>query len=86
MAATLNRRAYEHAKELINDGKFVFDERDAWSEQQPSAQQENEFIRLNGFAAYGKWYLGTNGERPEDTKGRNVSTILRQSSSVFRLI
>jgi hypothetical protein len=27
MAVTLNRRAYEHA---INDGRFVFDERDVW--------------------------------------------------------
>jgi len=54
MAVTLNRRAYEHAKELINKGRFVFDERDAWSEHRPSAQQENEFIRLHGFAEYGK--------------------------------
>jgi len=42
MAVTLNRRAYEYAKELINQGKFVFDERDAWSEHQPSTQEENE--------------------------------------------
>ena len=69
MAVTLSRRAYEHARELINDGRFVFDERDAWSEHRPSAQQENEFIRLHGFAEYGKWYLGINDEKPEDTKG-----------------
>jgi hypothetical protein len=69
MAVTLNRRAYEHARELINDGRFVFDERDAWSEHRPSAQQENEFIRLHSFAEYGKWYLGINDEKPEDTKG-----------------
>ena len=69
MAVTLNRRAYEHAKELINEGRFVFDERDAWSEHRPSAQQENEFIRLHGFAEYGKWYLGINDEKPDATKG-----------------
>ena len=69
MAVTLSRRAYEHARELINDGRFVFDERDAWSEHRPSAQQENEFIRVHGFAEYGKWYLGINDEKPEDTKG-----------------
>jgi hypothetical protein len=67
MAVTLNRRAYEHA---INDGRFVFDERDVWSEHQPSAQQENDFIRLHGSAKYGKWYLGINDEKPEQTKGR----------------
>jgi hypothetical protein len=37
MAVTLNRRAYEHAKALIDEGRFVFDERDDWSEHQPSA-------------------------------------------------
>jgi hypothetical protein len=69
MAVTLNRSAFEHAKELINEGRFVFDERDAWSEHQPSAQQENEFIQRHGFAEYGKWHLGINNEKPEDTKG-----------------
>ena len=69
MAVTLNRSAFEHAKELINEGRFVFDERDAWSEHQPSAQQENEFIQRHGFAEYGKWRLGINNEKPEDTKG-----------------
>jgi hypothetical protein len=69
MAVTLNNRAYQHARELITEGKFVYDERDAWSEHQPSAEEENEFIRRHGFAEYAKWYLGINNERPEDTKG-----------------
>src|SRR5258706_12200314 len=69
MAVTLNRKAYDHAKELINEGRFVFDERDAWSEHQPSAQKENEFLHLHGFAEYGKWYLGINDEMPKNTKG-----------------
>ena len=69
MTVTLNRRAFEHAKELINEGRIVLDERDAWSEHRPSAEQENEFIRLHGFAEYGRWYLGINDEKPEQTKG-----------------
>jgi hypothetical protein len=69
MAVTLNRRAYEHAQDLISERRFVFDERDAWSEHRPSAAEENEFIRLHGFAEYGKWYLGINDEKSEDTKG-----------------
>jgi len=64
MAVTLNPRAYKYAKELIDEGKFVFDERDAWSEHRPSAQEENEFIRLHGFAEYGKWYLGIKTKSP----------------------
>src|SRR5260370_18808980 len=71
MAVTLNRRAFEHAKELINEGKFVFDERNAWSEHRPSAQEENEFIRPHGFAEYGRWYLGINDKKPEQSKGNH---------------
>jgi hypothetical protein len=70
MAVKLNRRAYDHAKELIDNGTFVFDERDAWSEHRPSTQQENKFIERHGFDAYAKWHLGINDEKPEHTKGR----------------
>jgi hypothetical protein len=69
MAVTLNSRAFDHAKKLIEEGRFVLDERDAWSEHRPSAEQENAFLRLHGFAEYGKWYRGINDEKPEETKG-----------------
>ena len=69
MTVKLNNRAYDYAKGLIQEGKFVFDERDAWSEHQPSAQKENEVLQEHGFAEYGKWYLGINDERRENTKG-----------------
>ena len=48
----------------------MFDERDAWSEHQPSSQQENDFIERHGFEEYGKWHSGIDHEKPEDTKGR----------------
>ena len=70
MAVKLNRGAFDHAKELIDDGKFVFDERDAWSEHRPSSRQENDFIERHGFEEYGKWHLGINDAEAEDTKGR----------------
>src|SRR5689334_7553948 len=70
MAVKLNKKAYEHAKILIGEGKVVLDERDAWSEHQPSAEAENEFIRLHGFDEYAKWYLGIDPEEHEHTKGR----------------
>src|SRR2546423_13773013 len=69
MAVTLNRRAFDHAKVLIGEGEVVFDDRDAWSEHRPSAEEENEFLRRCGFAEYGKWHLGINDKRSEDTKG-----------------
>lgn len=70
MAVKLNKRGYDHAKRLIQEGHFVWDERDARSEDQPSTEKENEFIRQHGFDEYAKWHLGTNNEKAEGTKGR----------------
>jgi hypothetical protein len=70
MTVKLNDRAYEHARRLIDEGRFVLDERDDWSEHQPSAQQENEFIDRHGYAEYGRWHLGIDDERPVETKAR----------------
>jgi hypothetical protein len=69
MAVSLNARAAEHARNLITEGRFVYDERDAWSEHQPSAAAENRFIEEHGYDEYGRWYLGVDDEAPEDTKG-----------------
>src|SRR5205807_7334449 len=53
----LNREAFEHCQELITHGQVVVDKKGLWSEHQPSAEKENEFIRLHGFDEYAKWYL-----------------------------
>jgi hypothetical protein len=68
MTVKLNDRAYEHAKRLIEEGKFIDDERDAWSDHHPSTQIENEFIEKNGIFEYSKWFLGVNDEYREDRK------------------
>ena len=68
MAVKLNERAFSYAKELVSEGKVVFDERDAWSEHQPSAADENKFIDLHGYDEYGKWHLGIDDEEEEETK------------------
>lgn len=70
MPVQLNERAFDHAKKLVREGHFVADERDAWSEHQPSAQQENAFIAQRGVAEYAKWHLGVDSEEDEDRKGR----------------
>lgn len=67
---SLNERAYDHARQLIADGKAVLDERDAWSEDQPSAEEENDFIRDHGWNGYARWYLGINEEAADETKER----------------
>src|SRR5258708_15124214 len=45
MAGRLSGRSFEFAKKLIDERRVVLDVRDDWSEHQPSAQQENEFIQ-----------------------------------------
>jgi hypothetical protein len=64
----LNRPAYEYAQELIRSGRRVIDDRDAWSEHQPSADSENEFIAEHGWGAYGRWHLGVDEDQGEETK------------------
>lgn len=62
----LNKTAYEHARRLVARREVVLDERDAWSEHQPSAAQENDYIASHGMAEYGTWYLGVDErEKPE---------------------
>jgi hypothetical protein len=66
----LNRTAFQYAQELISAGHFIADGKGAWSEHRPSADQENEFVHLRGFAEYAKWHLGIDERYPENTKRR----------------
>jgi hypothetical protein len=68
MTVKLNGRAYEQAKRLIEEGKFIDDEREAWSDHHPSTQMEKEFIDNNGFSEYSKWFLGVNNEYGEESR------------------
>ncbi|WP_327002567.1 Hsp70 family protein [Dactylosporangium sp. NBC_01737] len=70
MAATLNDAAYRHARQLIEAGRSVLDDRAAWSEHQPSARRENAFIEEHGGAEYGRWRLGVDPEVPQGRKAR----------------
>jgi hypothetical protein len=38
------------------------------SEDQPPAEEENEFIRRHGINEYGKWHLGIDDEEDEENK------------------
>ena len=66
----LNENALMLAAELIKQGQFIADYKGAWTEHRPSADEENEFIRLHGFAQYAKWHLGIDRRFPENTKRR----------------
>jgi len=66
----LDENAFAFARQLIKEGRSVPDGKGAWSEHKPSAQEENEFIRLHGFGEYAKWHLGVDDHYPESTKQR----------------
>jgi hypothetical protein len=70
MAVKLNRTSYDHAKQLIRERHAVLDSRDAWSEHQPTAQQENAFLSEHGEREYRKWFLAIDDEHREGTKAR----------------
>lgn len=70
MSVKLHRGGFDHAKQLIEDGKVVLDDRDDWSEHQPSAEDENEFIRRHGIGEFGRWHLGIDDEQDQNNKGR----------------
>ena len=57
MAVKRHNPGYNHAKELIGAGRVVLDDRDGWSEHQPSAAEEDAFIQEHGYAEYGRWHL-----------------------------
>lgn len=44
MTTRLNERSYAFAQDQIASGHVVLDQRDEWSEHQPSAREENDFI------------------------------------------
>jgi hypothetical protein len=54
----------------IKQGHVVLDRRDDWSEHQPSAKAENEFIEARGWDEYAHWHLGVDDEASEHTKAR----------------
>jgi len=70
VSVKLNDRAFDHAKSQIRQGNYVLDERDDWSEHQPSAREENEFIEAHGWGEYALWHLGVDTDADEDTKAR----------------
>jgi hypothetical protein len=70
MAVKLSSSGYEHAQQLIKAGHRVLDDRGDWTDNQPSAAQENEFISEHGFGEYARWHLGVDDDKSADTKGR----------------
>jgi hypothetical protein len=68
MAVKLHRAGLLHAESLIQQGRVEIDDRDDWSEHQPSAEDENHFIEEHGWSEYGKWHLAVDDDAKPETK------------------
>jgi hypothetical protein len=66
----LNENAFAYARKLIAQGHVVLDKRNVWSNHNPTAQPENDFVRDHGFAEYANWHLGIDATHARNTKAR----------------
>ncbi len=68
MPVQLNPAARDHARDLIDADQYVKDS--DWSEAQPSAEDENDFLDRHGWDEYAQWHLAVDTDENEQTKGR----------------
>ena len=63
MAVKLNRKGYEHARKLIEQGKV--DRDSSWSF---STEDEDKILGDNNWSEYAKWFLAVDDDYDADTK------------------
>jgi hypothetical protein len=64
----VNQDAVDHARSLIDAGKFDVDT--PWSEAAPSADDTNEEIEKDSYEEFARWHLAIDKDANEGTKGR----------------
>jgi hypothetical protein len=64
----VNRRAVAHARKLIDARKYVLDS--DCGEAQPTADDENRYLKSHDWAEYGAWHLGLTEGADDETKAR----------------
>jgi hypothetical protein len=64
----VNKDGVAQARRLIDAGEY--DDTTEWSDAEPSAAEENEFIERHGYEEYGRWHLAIDPEANEETKKR----------------
>lgn len=64
----VNPRALENARALIEARQYVL--RSDWGRVQPTAAEQNAFLKAHDWDAYSEWHLGLTEGPPEGTKAR----------------
>ena len=65
---SLNRAAVAHVRKLIKGRHYVLDS--DWGEVQPSAADENRFLKSHSWKDYAAWHLGLTEDATDGTKAR----------------
>ena len=66
----LNPKAVAHARKLIESRQYVLNSE--WDEAQPSADDENAFLKRNPWDEYAAWHLGLTVGASDETKARHA--------------
>jgi hypothetical protein len=64
----LNDAALRHAKQLIDARQYVL--RSRWQNVQPSAREQNAYLKTHSWAEYAAWHLGLTEGAQDETKAR----------------
>ena len=70
MAVEINQRGFEHAKQLVSEGRAVADERGDWRDHRPDADKQDAYMSVMGAERYGDWHLGIDDQQLEGSKSR----------------
>jgi hypothetical protein len=65
---TVNKRAVAHARKLIDARQYVLVSE--WNEAQPSAADENAFLKTHSWDEYAAWHLALTEGANDETKAR----------------
>ena len=64
----VNDAAFKHARELIERRQYIL--RSDWGERQPTAADQNRFLKSHDWDEYAEWHLGLTDGANDETKAR----------------
>ena len=67
---SVNERAVEHARRLIDARQYVLDS--DWGDAQPRAAAENAYLESHSWEEYAGWFLGLTEGAADETKARHA--------------